>query len=62
MLYLRYRYKYFNIVILDLCSGVARRVHLNVKVRNLREIRHFPLGVKKILKKSGSKIVGGYSA
>jgi len=42
MLYLRYRYKYFDIVVLGLSNDAALRIHLNMKVRDLREIRYFP--------------------
>jgi hypothetical protein len=45
--YLNYRYKFFSIIILRLSRGAAARVHLNVKVRHLRDIPCFVPEVKK---------------
>jgi hypothetical protein len=41
MVYLDLRYTLFGIVVLDLSRDADTRVHLNVKVRDLRDIPEF---------------------
>jgi hypothetical protein len=45
--YLNYRYILLCIVILDLIRGAGTQVHLNVKVRDLRDIPYFVSTLKK---------------
>jgi hypothetical protein len=41
MVYFNLRYTLFGIVVLDLSRDADARVHLNVKVRDLRDIPEF---------------------
>ena len=50
MLYLKCRYKQLGIVVLGSSHAVDPRVHLNMKVHDLREVRLFQRELKKILK------------
>jgi hypothetical protein len=55
-------YNVFRVVILDSSDDAGQRFHLNVKVRDLRDIRLFRAALKKFLKNLAARLRHVYSA